>query len=372
MAKLVDELDVVAAETAFSGVVRVERDESVELVKAYGLADRAHGIANTTDTQFGIASGVKGFTALAVVSLIEDGVLELSTTARSVLGDDLPLIGPDVTVEHLLTHRSGIGDHVDEDAGGDIADYVLPVPVHELLDTEQYLPVLEGLPPKFAAGERFSYCNAGYIVLALIAERHSGVSFHELVRQRVCQPASMHDTDFLRSDELPGRAALGYLGVDGPRTNVLHLPVRGSGDGGIYTTAADVHTFWSAVHGWAHRAADLGHGDDQTAQRRTGGVDAVRRRLLAARDRVGGDADRGRRGRVVPHRARPGREHDLHRAVQHLQRRLARGPPHRRSPGLAGPRVGTEPAHVHRAGVSWVVSAKQSPTPSRVGSDRAG
>ena len=56
----------------------------------------------------------------------------------------------------------------------------------------------------------------------------------------------MHDTAFLRSDELPGRAALGYVD-DGPRTNVFHLPVRGSGDGGVYTTAADVSSFWSAL-----------------------------------------------------------------------------------------------------------------------------
>ena len=54
------------------------------------------------------------------------------------------------------------------------------------------------------------------------------------------RPAGMADTAFLRSDELPGRAALGYLDDDGLRTNVLHLPVRGNGDGGVYTTAADV------------------------------------------------------------------------------------------------------------------------------------
>lgn len=57
----------------------------------------------------------------------------------------------------------------------------------------------------------------------------------------------MGDTEFLRSDELPGRAAIGYLTVDGPRTNVFHLPVRGSGDGGIYTTAADFSSLWSAL-----------------------------------------------------------------------------------------------------------------------------
>jgi len=69
------------------------------------------------------------------------------------------------------------------------------------------------------------------------------------VHRRVCQPAGMDDTTFLRSDELPGRAALGYLAPEGLRTNVLHLPVRGNGDGGIYTTAADVSSFWRALFG---------------------------------------------------------------------------------------------------------------------------
>ena len=65
-------------------------------------------------------------------------MLELSTTARSVLGGDLPLIDDGVTVEHLLAHRSGIGDYLDESAEPDINDYLMPVPVHELATTEQY------------------------------------------------------------------------------------------------------------------------------------------------------------------------------------------------------------------------------------------
>ncbi len=84
-------------------------------------------------------------------------------------------------------------------------------------------------------------------MLALLAERASGVPFHELVRQRVCEPAGMEHTAFLRSDELPGDAALGYLTSDEPRTNVFHLPVLGSGDGGIYSTVGDVHKLWDAL-----------------------------------------------------------------------------------------------------------------------------
>jgi CubicO group peptidase (beta-lactamase class C family) len=240
------DLDSLAGSTGFSGVVRVDRSGSIELAKAYGLADRGHGISNTIDTQFAIASGMKSLTALAVVSLIEDGSLDLTTTARSVLGEDLPLIRDDVTIEHLLSHRSGIGDYLAED-DHEITDYVMPVSVHELATTEQYLAVLGGHETVFPPGERFAYCNGGYIVLALIAERTSGVPFHELVRRRVCEPAGMADTEFLRSDELPGRAALGYLTVDGPRTNVFHLPVCGGGDGGIYSTAADVSSLWSAL-----------------------------------------------------------------------------------------------------------------------------
>jgi CubicO group peptidase (beta-lactamase class C family) len=135
-------------------VVTVDRGGEIEFGKAYGLADRAHQIPNTLDTRFAISSGTKGLTALTMVSLISEGALDLSTTARSVLGADLPLIGQDVTVEHLLAHRSGIGDYLDEQDGHQITDYVLTVPAHDLASTEQYLAVLGGYPAKFRAGER--------------------------------------------------------------------------------------------------------------------------------------------------------------------------------------------------------------------------
>ena len=248
MRALQDEVDRIAEETNFSGVVRVDRGDHVELVRAYGMAHRALQIRNTIDTQFATASAVKGLTALAVVSLVVDGALHLTTTARSVLGSDLPMIDEAVTVEQLLAHRSGIGDYLDEDLSLDLADYLMPVPAQQLATTEQFVVALDGHPMKFAPGSRFSYCNAGFVVLALIAERVSGVPFHDLVHQRVCAPAGMADTAFLRSDDLPGRAALGYIAMDGEwRTNVFHLPVRGNGDGGIYTTVADVRSFWLAL-----------------------------------------------------------------------------------------------------------------------------
>jgi CubicO group peptidase (beta-lactamase class C family) len=124
------------AASGFSGVVRVDRDHEIVFAQAYGLADRAHEVPNTLDTQIAIASGTKGLTALSLMSLVEDGTLTLETTARLVLGSDLPLIRDDVTVEQLLAHRSGIGDYLDESAVHDITDYLMPVPVNELVTTE--------------------------------------------------------------------------------------------------------------------------------------------------------------------------------------------------------------------------------------------
>jgi CubicO group peptidase (beta-lactamase class C family) len=247
MGDLEDDLAALAEENGFSGVVRIDRGGVVELERAFGLADRSHGVPNTPDTQFGVASATKALTALTVVCLVAEGRLGLGTTARSLLGTDLPDVDDRVTVEHLLAHRSGIGDYIDEEEGLEENDYLLPVPVHALSTTEGYLPVLEGHPQKFVPGERFGYCNSGYVVLAVLVERLTGSSFHDLVQERVCGPAEMSDTAFLRSDELPGRAARGYLAREGLRTNVLHLPVRGSGDGGVYTTVRDVHRLWKAL-----------------------------------------------------------------------------------------------------------------------------
>ena len=242
-----DALNQIAVEEGLSGVLRVDVDGIAVFQGAFGFKHRSLEIANTIDTQFGLASGAKGFTALAVMSMVERGELSLDTTARSVLGNDLPLIDDRVTVEQLLAHRSGIGDYFDEDNFDDNNAYAMKVPVHQLLTTEQYVAALDGYPMKHEPGAEFVYCNGGFVVLALIAERVSRAPFHDLVDERVCGPAALHDTAFLRSDELPGRAAIGYLEDDGLRSNVLHLPVRGNGDGGVYSTAADLHALWDAV-----------------------------------------------------------------------------------------------------------------------------
>lgn len=247
-----DELAAVLHDAAvgsdFSGAIRVDHGGRLVAERGYGLADRAHGVAATAQHRFGVASISKGFTALAIGALLDDGVLTLDTPVRPILGTDLPLIDAAVTVGQLLSHTSGIGDYIDETAG-EITDHVLEVPVHTLVDAEDFLPVLDSRPQVSAPGAEFAYNNSGFVVLALIAQRVSDLSFHELVGRRVFAPAGMTCSSYPRTDEPEADVATGYLRETGLRTNTLHLPVRGSGDGGAVTTAGDLAAFWTALMG---------------------------------------------------------------------------------------------------------------------------
>ena len=114
--------------------------------------------------------------------LVDRGTLTLGTTGRSLLGEDLPLIADDVMVEHLLAHRSEIGDYLDEYTLGTSPITRCRCRVRQLAVTDQYLTVLDGHRTVLPAGERFAYNHGAYVVLALLAERASGVHLHQLVR----------------------------------------------------------------------------------------------------------------------------------------------------------------------------------------------
>jgi CubicO group peptidase (beta-lactamase class C family) len=242
---LQDELEALAEEHDFSGVaVASERSDRVAAV-ARGLADRANGRPIDVATRFGIASVTKGLTALTVASLVETGHVAFDTTLRG-LGEDLfPGVDPGVTIQHLLGHTSGVGDYLDEEALGDVDEYVLPIPVHRLAAPMDYLALVAGIPQRTPPGTAFRYNNGAYVMLSVAVELATGRSFYDVVDERVLSRASMDETAFVRSDRLPADAAIGYLGDD--RSNVLHLPVRGAGDGGAYSTVRDLGKLWDAL-----------------------------------------------------------------------------------------------------------------------------
>jgi CubicO group peptidase (beta-lactamase class C family) len=237
--------------TPFSGVVGVYECGYAIFEHAYGLANRSEALPNTLATRFGTASGSKTFTAVAICQLVARGVLAFDTPLAACTPVPFPSFDPGVTIHHLLTHTSGIPDYFDEAIMDDFAALWYDLPVYRLRSPADFLPLFQARPMQFAPGTRFHYNNAGFVVLALVVEHMTGMPFHHYVTEHVFQAGGMVDSGYFTTDQLPARTALGYI-EDAPgtewRTNIFAVPVIGGGDGGAYTTVADVITFWRGLH----------------------------------------------------------------------------------------------------------------------------
>ena len=157
----------------FSGVFSVRGQEGVIFEKCCGYRNRSEELPNNASTAFGIASGTKLFTGLAVCRLIDTGKITLEDRLWNILPYDLGQINKEVTVLHLLTHTSGIGDYLDEEApNSSEAEQELcnKYPVYLWERLEYYLQMITPLPQKFEPGTRFGYSNAGFIMLGLVIE----------------------------------------------------------------------------------------------------------------------------------------------------------------------------------------------------------
>lgn len=233
---------------AFSGVFSVADAHGTRFSRCAGFRNRGEGLPNAIDTAFGIASGTKLFTGLAACRLIEAGNLSLDSKLWDVLPYDLGQIDKRITIRHLLTHTSGVGDYVDEEAPDAAqAERTLceKYPVYLWESLSYYLKMITPLPPKFAPGARFGYSNAGFVLLGLAIEAAAGKPYRQVVAEELTAPLGLAHTGFYRMDSLPKNTAYGYL-EDG-RSNLFSLPVIGGADGGLFTCAADLDTLWRAL-----------------------------------------------------------------------------------------------------------------------------
>ena len=233
----------------FSGVFSVRAGDSVVFEAAQGFRNRSEGLANNVNTAFGIASGTKMFTGISVCKLIDSGRLSLADKLWDILPYDLGDIDKRVTVFHLLTHTSGIGDYIDEEAKDcmeQLAVLYHRYPSYLWERLEYYLQMITPLPPKFEPGFRFGYSNAGFVMLGLVVEAVSGIPYQKFVTDEVIVPLKLRHTGFYRLDELPANTALGYMG-DKIRTNIFSMPVIGGSDGGLFTCAEDLDVLWRAM-----------------------------------------------------------------------------------------------------------------------------
>lgn len=246
MDELIQRIEQVAAETKFSGVISIFKDSSTLYTKAYGYRDIKNRLPNTTSTVFGIASGTKFFTALGIGVLIDQGLLSLDTPISEISQEYTSFIDENATIQHLLTHTSGIYDYYDEEIEPDFENFFVEIPWYKLETPSDYYPLFKGHAAKFRPGARYSYSNGGFVLLGMLIEKLTGSLYRDFIREHVLQVAKMHRSGFYAFNDLPENTANGYL-EDRRTTNIYHLPLRGGGDGGMYTTTDDLRAFWDSL-----------------------------------------------------------------------------------------------------------------------------
>ena len=203
-------------------------------------------------TRFGIASGTKFFTALAIGKLIEAQKLSFDTKLKDCIALNFPRYSQEITIRHLLTHTSGIPDYYDEEKIDDFDTFTLSIPWYALKGPRDYLAVLPDEAMKFAPGERFAYSNSGYILLGVVIEELTGQKYQDFVEQAIFKAIGMNRSGYFALNKLPEQTALGYMEeAEGWRTNVYNLPIVGASDGGAFTTVQDIATLWKAFWGYA-------------------------------------------------------------------------------------------------------------------------
>jgi len=252
--ELHDHMLALEAQDRFSGVVLITQGHLRRYAEAFGYASRAWGIRNSFDVRFDTASVTKLFTAVAVLQLVDENRLALDTSVVGFLGLSGTNISKDVTVYHLLTHTSGIGDDADEEAGESYEALWADRPNYAVTETADFLPQFVHKPSNFAPGQGCRYCNCGYVLLGLLVEQASGLSYRDYVQQNIFSRAKMDHSAFLRQDRVAENVAEGADPIvdgmghtTGWKRNIYSFPPIGSPDSGAYVTATDLDHFVHAV-----------------------------------------------------------------------------------------------------------------------------
>jgi CubicO group peptidase (beta-lactamase class C family) len=234
---------LVAAD-AFSGTVLVAKNGKPIFTSAYGMANTAYRVPNKLETKFNLGSMNKMFTAVAICQLAEQGKLAFSDPIGKHLTDyPNKTVAEKVTIHHLLTHTSGIGDYFNEKFMEASRDRFRAI--------KDYFPLFVDKPLEFEPGARFRYSNAGFMVLGAIVERASGKDYFDYVREHIYKPAGMVNTDSYDLDRDTPNLAFGYTNEglregfeEGSRRNNLFMHViKGGPAGGGYSTVEDLLRF---------------------------------------------------------------------------------------------------------------------------------
>lgn len=218
--------------------VLVVQDGRTVFERGYGLADLRTKRPIDAATNFRLASLTKSFTAAAVVLLVREGRLGYEDTLVDLF-PGFPAYGKDMTVRRLLQHTSGLPDYEDLLPA---VDPRLPVERTQVKDEEVLELLMREERPKFAPGSRWDYSNSGYVLLGLIVQRVSGVTFPRFLRERIFGPLAMGGSAARvpGSDEVAARAFGHTLEKGKWRLKDQSRTSATLGDGGVYSSLRDM------------------------------------------------------------------------------------------------------------------------------------
>lgn len=221
----------------FSGVVLIAKNGTPLYYKAFGLANRENNIANTLNTKFDIGSINKMFTKVVVLQLLQEGKIKPDDNIGKFIPGFDKEVAEKVTVQQLISHRSGFGDYMQEPG------------FFERPKSEQsikaIIEMIKKLPLHFEPGTEQEYSNAGYILLGGIIESVTKKTYYHNVKERILNPLGLKNiiVDEKKMND-PGKAT-GYMknmrgGLEN-NNGILLVPTPA---GGFISNATDLLTFF--------------------------------------------------------------------------------------------------------------------------------
>jgi CubicO group peptidase (beta-lactamase class C family) len=216
--------------------VLVKKQGKVILRKGYGLANLELNVPAEPDMIFRLGSITKQFTAVAVLMLSEEGKLSLQDEITKFL-PDYPTQGKKITVEHLLTHTSGIKSYTD------LAEW-LPLQRKDMTVGE-IIDLFKNQPMEFAPGERWKYSNSGYILLGAIIEKASGKTYADFLEGRIFGPLGLKSSCYDSTSRIIPMRVPGYSKGNSGFENAPYLSMSQPYAAGSLASSVDDMAAWT-------------------------------------------------------------------------------------------------------------------------------
>jgi CubicO group peptidase (beta-lactamase class C family) len=231
-------LTTYAKQKIFNGSVLVAKNGSIILEKGYGVQNIKDNQPNTANTIYQIGSITKQFTSAIILQLVSKNKMSLQDKLSKYF-PDYPK-GDSITVEHLLTHTSGIYNYTND---GDFMKTRSERPIPR----DSLLWLFENKPLNFSPGTKYDYSNSGYILLGMIIEKVTGKSYFRVVRQNIFEPLGMNHTGFDFTDLKSNDKAIGYSSDLSQAVGIVDSSVSFAA-GAIYTTVGDLYKWDRALY----------------------------------------------------------------------------------------------------------------------------